>query len=139
MQRLFSAFPSGGPGVGLILLRAALGFTLLAQGASYLSAWPDLTFVAYVVVFSSVASGVSLLIGFLTPLAGILAVLSAACTLPSWLAPPPSQLFDSKLLIINVIVMAGTVSFLGPGAFSLDARLFGRREIIIPSSSSSKI
>jgi hypothetical protein len=29
------------------------------------------------------------------------------------------------------------VVFLGPGAFSLDARLFGRREIIIPPVSRS--
>jgi hypothetical protein len=28
--------------------------------------------------------------------------------------------------------MAVAVALMGPGAFSLDARLFGRREIVIP-------
>jgi len=30
------------------------------------------------------------------------------------------------------------VLFVGPGAFSLDSHFFGRREIIIPSSSGSR-
>jgi hypothetical protein len=37
---------------------------------------------------------------------------------------PPATIF--------LIVMAATVLLLGPGAFSLDSRLFGRREIVIP-------
>lgn len=41
--------------------------------------------------------------------------------------------------VVNLIVFEVTipiaVAFLGPGAFSLDARLFGNREIIIPRSS----
>jgi hypothetical protein len=31
--------------------------------------------------------------------------------------------------------MAAATALLGPGAYSLDARLFGRREIIIPQAS----
>jgi hypothetical protein len=36
-----------------------------------------------------------------------------------------------------VTVISIALVCLGPGAFSLDARLFGRREIIIPDSASS--
>jgi len=36
-------------------------------------------------------------------------------------------------LSIDAIVMALVAILLGPGAFSLDARLFGRRRVIIPS------
>jgi hypothetical protein len=35
------------------------------------------------------------------------------------------------------VVLAAAVLCLGPGAFSVDARLFGRREVIIPHSSSN--
>jgi hypothetical protein len=31
-----------------------------------------------------------------------------------------------------MVVDATAIALLGPGAFSLDARLFGRREILIP-------
>ncbi len=34
---------------------------------------------------------------------------------------------DMTLILVALV-------FLGPGAFSLDARLFGRREIIIPGT-----
>jgi len=30
------------------------------------------------------------------------------------------------------VILAAAIALLGPGAFSLDARLFGRREIVIP-------
>ena len=108
-----------------------LSFTLTAQGIVYMSGGPDLTLVIYALILLSVASGVSLLIGFLTPVAAILAGVSALCTVLSSTPMPNSQLFDSRFLLINVVVMAAAVAFLGPGAFSLDARLFGRREIII--------
>jgi hypothetical protein len=36
-----------------------------------------------------------------------------------------------------VIVPAITIALLGPGAFSLDARMFGRREILVPHTSRS--
>ena len=40
--------------------------------------------------------------------------------------------FGSWLALAFFIVMATAIVLLGPGAFSLDARLFGRREIVIP-------
>lgn len=42
----------------------------------------------------------------------------------------------SVLSEIYAIVLAAAIILLGPGAFSLDARFFGRREIIIPKKSS---
>jgi hypothetical protein len=38
---------------------------------------------------------------------------------------------------LEVIIPAITVALLGPGAFSLDARMFGRREILVPHTSRS--
>jgi hypothetical protein len=38
-------------------------------------------------------------------------------------------LFGSSIARIEFIVMSAALVCLGPGAFSLDARLYGRREI----------
>jgi uncharacterized membrane protein YphA (DoxX/SURF4 family) len=38
----------------------------------------------------------------------------------------------STLAAFNLAAISAALVLLGPGAFSLDARLFGRREIIIP-------
>jgi hypothetical protein len=35
-------------------------------------------------------------------------------------------------MMLNVIVQTTVIALLGPGAFSIDARMFGRREILIP-------
>ena len=40
--------------------------------------------------------------------------------------------FDARLSLILLMAMTVAIFLLGPGAYSLDARLFGRREIIIP-------
>ena len=45
--------------------------------------------------------------------------------------PPFAALF-SKLMALLMVITAVGISLLGPGAFSLDGYLFGRREIIIP-------
>ena len=38
----------------------------------------------------------------------------------------------SAFAAFNLAAISAALVLLGPGAFSLDARLFGRREIIIP-------
>jgi uncharacterized membrane protein YphA (DoxX/SURF4 family) len=134
----FSAtFPGGWPGVGLLLLRAAVGVTVAIQGGIYLVEGLNLRLVAWMVGLLAIACGVSLLTGFLTPLASVLAGLSSASVALSWLPAPATNLFDDKLASFFVVIMVSAIFLIGPGAFSLDARMFGRREIVIPPISRS--
>lgn len=135
MQRAFSTFPDGLPGAGLLLLRGAAGVALLVQGAAYFSDWRGLGFLALAVALLTVASAALLLVGYLTPFAGVLAALFCVGGAFSWFPAPNIELFEAKLTTALATVIVIALVCLGPGAFSLDARLFGRREIIIPSSS----
>ena len=127
LQRLFSTFPGGRPGVGLLLLRVALGGALIGQGAAYLINSHSLTPAAWIMMLLALASGGCLLIGYLTPLAAVLGGGLLLCfpALPQDL--PPAKIATALAVAIAVAILC-----IGPGAFSLDARLFGRREIVIP-------
>jgi uncharacterized membrane protein YphA (DoxX/SURF4 family) len=73
-----------------------------------------------------------LLIGLLTPFAGSLAALMGVGLAMAWLPAPTPNAFEVRLTAILVVSAATAIALLGPGAFSLDAALFGRREIAIP-------
>ncbi len=45
---------------------------------------------------------------------------------------PKSSVWSSELTVIFGAAILLAIIGLGPGAFSVDARVFGRREIIIP-------
>ncbi|HEX6731189.1 MAG TPA: hypothetical protein VF074_14290 [Pyrinomonadaceae bacterium] len=64
----------------------------------------------------------------------ILVAISGIGIALAWIPLPDQIPLDSHLAIINLIVLSVAIALLGPGAFSLDARMFGRREITIPSS-----
>lgn len=137
MRRIFSSFPGGGPGIGLLVLRAAIGFTLVSQGIHCLSESHTPSLAMWAVALLVVASGTLALIGYMTPLAAIVGgLISVASSLP-WFPAPAPNLFVTRLAAILTAAIAIAIVCLGPGAFSLDARLFGRREIIISKRSSS--
>jgi len=134
LQRLFSTFPGNWPGVGLLLLRMAAGLTLLFQAAKYLSEWRSLKFDALAAVVLSLLAGVSLLAGILTPVTSGLLVLGAIVFGFATTPPPLVSFLKIRLAMIDIIAIATAIGLLGPGAYSLDAYLFGRREIYIPRS-----
>lgn len=117
--------------MGLLLLRATVGLALMVQGGACLTGgnpggWESILGVVSVLI------GASLLIGSLTPFAALLAeIVSLGVTL-SWLPPSTPDVLGGEPATIFLIVMAAAVLLLGPGAYSLDARWFGRREIVIP-------
>jgi len=135
LHRLFSAFPAGLPGVGLLLLRVVVGAALVAHGVLCLVSSDRITLVVSVSTALLLLSGGCLLIGFLTPILSLLAGLECLGIAWSWF---PFQLlspFESKLALAPIIAMSAAIALLGPGAFSLDARLFGWKEIVIPPAS----
>ncbi|HEY2457035.1 MAG TPA: hypothetical protein VGI13_07040 [Candidatus Acidoferrum sp.] len=77
-------------------------------------------------------TGACILAGFLTPILGILAGIECLFVALLWVPIPGTDLLDSKLLVLQMIATGTALSLLGPGAYSLDARLFGWHEIVIP-------
>ena len=113
------------------------GLTLLIQGAAYLNDWRNLRFDTLIAVTLDLVGGGSLLAGILTPITSLLVVMGTIGYALSWLPAPSANLLACKLAVIDVIAIATSIAFLGPGAYSLDALFFGRREIFIPSSKRS--
>lgn len=129
-RRLFSAFPGGLAGIALLLLRTVLGAALVFQAiADFGRAWT--------LGLCWLISGCLICAGFLTPLVG-LAVLAIGSLALSMLPDAVSYMFDSKAAVIFAFTMVLTMIGAGPGRFSVDARVFGRREIIIPPHESER-
>jgi uncharacterized membrane protein YphA (DoxX/SURF4 family) len=131
LGRLFFAFPGGLPGIALLLVRAVFGTALLMQGNCYVSE-PSSTAADWLVGVGTLAAGGLLLIGFLTPIVGAVVGMGAFGIAVSLLPACTPTMFDSGLALVFALAMLVTIISLGPGAFSVDARLFGRREVIIP-------
>jgi len=72
----------------------------------------------------SAVTAILLSVGLWTPVAG---VLSAATEIPLFL-----QGADDPRVLICLIVFGISISMLGPGAFSIDAMLFGRHRLDLP-------
>jgi uncharacterized membrane protein YphA (DoxX/SURF4 family) len=122
------------PGAGLFLLRASAAIGVVVEGVACLHDWhsqPNI--ITLMVAVPAMASGALLLIGYLTPLAAVLAMLINVACLFAWIPAP--DVFSARSTVALAAVIAGALVCLGPGAFSLDSRLFGRREIIIPAAS----
>jgi putative oxidoreductase len=122
LQRLFSMFPNGWPGVALLLLRVAASILLILDGAIALQLRADLR--TTIVQSVALGAGTLLLLGLWTPIAGVLVTLVEVCVVLLGTAHVRSS-------ILLGAVGAALVA-LGPGSTSIDARLFGRKRLDIP-------
>ena len=81
---------------------------------------------------AAMAAAALLLFGYMTPIVGSLVLFAAAGIAVGLLPPSVPALFDTRLVTAFAVTVLVAVILLGPGAFSVDARLYGRREIIVP-------
>ena len=114
-------FPTGAPGVALLILRISLAAAIVDTG----SHGANSSF-APVILLASAVQSVLLGLGLLTP---IVSMSACAFELASLLSSGHGDVRFIALSSLN----AAAITFLGPGAYSFDARLFGRREIVLPS------
>src|SRR6266436_7754354 len=138
LLQMFSIFPDGWPGAGLLLLRVAVGAVLITQGVAYFGDKHELGFLMLSAVFVMIAVGFLLLIGFLTRFVALVAAVVGVSSVLSWFPRSNVGPLDASMTAVLSAVISVAVVCLGAGALSLDARLFGRREIIIPTSSSKE-
>src|SRR5689334_12620116 len=102
MQRLFSSFPAGWPGLALLLLRSTVGLVLISAGAYSLPKADEVTLLVLTLAIAAFASGLLLLIGFFTPIGGTLGALSAACAV---LFPVPMEALNPMQLRVAALVV----------------------------------
>jgi putative oxidoreductase len=120
MQRLFSTFANGWPGKGLLVQRAlvaAIVWSIFVSntGRSSLAALiPDLI---------AACAALLVVIGLWTPITGSVVALAELYIAFSRAGDPWMPAIAG--------ILAGTLAIIGPGAWSIDARLFGRKHIDI--------
>lgn len=119
MQRLYSTFAGGWPGVGLLLQRVVAAIVLVDFGIIHLTDASLSAFMIPLIIGS--CAGMLLLVGLWTPVVGTL-----IAVVELWIAL--THLSD-PWIPITLATFGGTLAMLGPGAFSVDARLFGRRHL----------
>jgi uncharacterized membrane protein YphA (DoxX/SURF4 family) len=114
-------FPNGWPGRGLLILRLVAGGFLLTQGfARFVPAagWQAITPVSL-----GIAAGLLMLIGLWTPVGCLLAVAAE-----SWLLLWGGIVPQPAILLLSI---SAALAMLGPGSWSIDAVIFGRRRLEI--------
>jgi putative oxidoreductase len=119
MRRLFSSFARGWPGIGLLLLRIASAGFLITYGVEQCRA--RLQMGSLIVGLFAIVDGVFLATGLWTPIAGPLVI-----ALSTWGIFLQHEDPRPGILLAAIGV---ALALVGPGALSIDARLFGWKRI----------
>ena len=118
LQRLYSTFADGWPGAALLLQRVVVAVIIVRSSCIVLTDPHIYPVLPHIV---AACAAMLFLVGLWTPFAGtLIAVVELWAAMTS----------GSDLWLSILLATTGAASaMLGPGAFSLDARLFGRRHL----------
>jgi putative oxidoreductase len=119
VQRLFSMFPPGWPGVGLLFLRSSVAIALLVEGSCHRQHSPIWMQGAAILL------SITLFAGYMTPIAAAIGLLVHALI---WSRLGTGNAAAVIIVSLDVIALA----LLGPGAYSIDCFRFGRRVVVVP-------
>jgi hypothetical protein len=119
VQRLFSMFPVGLPGLALLLLRSSVAIAVLLEDYGHRQELPGWTQGAAILL------SVALCAGYLTPIVALLALVFHGLIWSGFS-------IDSGTMAVIVSLNAIALALLGPGAYSVDSYLFGRRVVVLP-------
>jgi putative oxidoreductase len=109
------------------MLRVAVGISAVIHGINCIRAS------AWITGIAELAAGILLVIGLLTPLAGFVVAIGAAEVAFSRFSISVTNIIEARWMNVSLIVIAAAIIFMGPGAFSIDSLLFGRKKIVIPT------
>ena len=109
------------PGAGLLVMRVVAAAALASKGISGLSTQLAMGSATFLILQTS--AGLLLLIGLWTPVAGLLVAMIEAWHFFSAPEDPWTHILLGTL--------GGALTLLGPGAWSVDARLFGWKRLDI--------
>jgi hypothetical protein len=112
-------FPTGLPGVALLILRASVAFALILESYSHWGAVPVWVSAMALPVLAAITAG------FLTPIAAVLGLLVHMLI---WYNSDVCSIAGATVAILDVLALA----LLGPGAYSIDSYRFGRRVLRPP-------
>jgi putative oxidoreductase len=122
LQRLFSTFANGWPGKGLLIQRLLTGAAVLFSAIALLE--KDVPLLSTAPQLVAAVAGIFLALGLWTPVMGTLVAIAEL-----WVA---FARLDNAWVSILLATFGATLAMIGPGAWSVDAKIFGRKHLETP-------
>ena len=122
LRRLYSTFATGWPGLGLLLMRFVLGSALVLHARPVV--WSSGPTYATISTILLAGCGILVIAGLWMPIVGL-------CVSFVELWQCGLRLGDPTIAIL-LATIGSALAMLGPGLWSVDARLFGWKRVEVP-------